>query len=221
MKHCEKCRVNVIGKRKSCPLCQGLLTGRDDEQEESFPQIITIYKQYNMFFKIMLLISIIIASISVAINIMLPKAGAWSLFIIGGLVSVWVSLISAINKRNNIPKNIVYQVMIISSAVVLWDYMTHWKGWSIDYVIPLVCVFAMISMAVISKFMKLHIEDYILYIIIDGIFGIVPIIFIAFGGLKVLYPSLICVVGSIISLSAILLFEGDSMREEMKKRLHL
>lgn len=220
MKYCGKCKVNIIGKRKRCPLCQGLLSGQD-EQHEEFPQITFIYKQYNMFFKVMLLISIIIASVSVALNIMLPHAGAWSIFIIGGLVSVWVSLITAINKRNNIPKNIIYQVMIISIVVVFWDYMTHWKGWSIDYVIPLICVFAMISMSVISKVMKLHIEDYILYFIIDGVFGIVPIIFIIFGILKVLYPSLICVVASIISLSTILLFEGDSLREEMNKRLHL
>jgi len=221
MKYCEKCKVNVIGKKISCPLCQGSLSGQDDEQEEVFPQIASIYKQHNMFFKIMLLISIIIASVSVSANIMFPQKGAWSLFIIGGLISVWVSLITAINKRNNIPKNIVYQLMIISIAVVAWDFMTHWKGWSIDYVIPFMCVFAMISMAVIPKVMKLHIEDYILYLIIDGLFGIVPIVFILLGISKVLYPSLICVVTSIISLSSILLFEGDSMRAEMNKRLHL
>lgn len=221
MKRCEKCNINVIGKRESCPLCQGLLTGEDKEQEEVFPSISTVYKRHNMFFKILILVSIILASISVSVNIMIPEKGAWSLFIIGGLVSVWVSLITAINKRNNIPKNIIYQVMIISIALLIWDFMTHWKGWSIDYVIPLICVFAMITMAVISKVMKLNIEDYILYLIIDGLFGIIPIIFIMIGILNVIYPSLICVVTSIISLSTILLFEWESMRAEMKKRLHL
>lgn len=221
MKYCEKCKVNVIGKRKTCPLCQDFLSGQDDDQEEEFPQITSIYKEYNMFFKMMILISIIIASISVAVNIAFHKGVYWSLFIIGGLVSVWVSLITAINKRNNIPKNIIYQVVIVSVAVVIWDYLTNWKGWSIDYVIPLVYVFAMVSMYVISKIMKLKLNDYILYLIIDGIFGIIPIIFILTGILNVLIPSLICVVTSIISLSTILIFEGDSMREEMKRRLHL
>lgn len=221
MKYCEKCKVNIIGKRKTCPLCQDYLSGHDYDQEEEFPQITYIYKEYNMFFKMMMLISIIIASVSVAINVAFFKGMYWSLFIIGGLVSVWLSLITAINKRNNIPKNIIYQVVIASVAVVVWDYLTTWKGWSIDYVIPLIYVFAMISMYVISRIMKLKLNDYILYIIIDGIFGIVPIIFILTGVLKVLIPSLICVVTSIISLSTILIFEGESMREEMKRRLHL
>lgn len=221
MKRCEKCNVNIIGKRQSCPLCQGVLLGEDKEQHEIFPHIYTIYKQHNMFFKIFILISIIIATVTVALNIMFPQKGAWSFFIIGGLASVWISLITAINKRNNINKNIVYQVMVISLALVVWDYMTSWKGWSIDYVIPIICVFAMISMAIISKVMRLNIEDYILYLIIDGLFGIIPIIFILIGILNVTYPSLICVVGSIISLATIILFEGESMRAEMKKRLHL
>lgn len=221
MKKCEKCNINVIGKRESCPLCQGLLIGKDAEQEEIFPHISTIYKQHNLFFKVFILISIIIASVTVALNIMFPQKGAWSLFILGGLASVWISLITAINKRNNIPKNIVYQLMIITVALIVWDYVTHWKGWSIEYVIPLMYVFAMISMAVISKVMKLNIEDYVLYMIIDGLFGVIPVIFLLMGILDVIYPSLICVVSSIISLSTILLFEGESMRAEMKKRLHL
>jgi len=176
VKRCEKCKVNIIGKRKSCPLCQGLLLGKDEEQEEVFPHISSVYKQHNFFFRILILISIILATLSVTINIMIPQRGAWSLFIIGGLVSVWVSLITAINKRDNIPKNIVYQVMIISIALVVWDYMTHWKGWSIEYMIPILCVFAMVSMAIIPKVLKLRIEDYILYLIIDAVFGITPLI---------------------------------------------
>ncbi|MDD4780403.1 MAG: DUF6320 domain-containing protein [Tissierellia bacterium] len=221
MKYCDKCKVNVVGKRKTCPLCQDFLSGQDNDVEDEFPPITFIYKEYNMFFKMMMLISIIIASVSIAVNAVFHKNVYWSLFIIGGLASVWVSLITAINKRNNIPKNIIYQVVIVSIAVVVWDYVTKWKGWSIDYVIPLVYVFAMISMFVISKIMKLKLNDYILYLIIDGIFGIIPIIFILTGVLNVLIPSLICVVSSIISLSTILIFEGESMREEMKRRLHL
>ena len=220
MKYCNNCKVNVVGNRKNCPLCQESLTG-DKYKNEVFPTISFVYREHSMFFRIMLLASIIIASVFVAINILFPQRGAWSLFILGGLGSVWASLITAINKRNNIPKNIVYQIMIISVIAILWDFITGWKGWSIEYVIPLVCVFAMISMAIISKIRRLHVEDYILYIIIDGLFGIIPIIFLLTGILKVIYPSLICIVTSIISLSTILIFEEQKLRAEVKRRLHL
>jgi len=201
-------------------LCQESLKG-DKYEDEIFPKISFVYKEHGMFFKIMLLSSIIIATISVAVNIVFPQNGAWSLFVLGGLGSVWVSMTSAINKRNNIPKNIVYQVMIISIIAIIWDFLTRWKGWSITYVIPFVSFFAMISMAIISNVRKLHIEDYILYIIIDGLFGLVQIIFIFTGGLTALYPSLICIVTSIISLATILIFEDKRLLEEIKRRLHM
>jgi len=220
MKYCNNCNVEVVGKRKLCPLCQGYLSGIKTS-EEVFPRISFVYKEHSKFLKIMLLLSIIIASVSVAINILLPQRGAWSIFILGGLGSVWASIATAINKRKNIPKNIIYQVMTISVLVIIWDILMGWKGWSINYVIPLVCVFAMISMATISKVMKLHIEDYILYIIIDGLFGIVPVIFIILGFLEVLYPSLICIVTSIISLSTIIIFEDKRLIAEIKRRLHM
>lgn len=220
MKYCNNCKVDVVGNRKNCPLCQEILKG-DKAEDEVFPKISFVYKEHGMFFKIMLLVSIIIATVSVAINILLPSRGAWSLFILGGLGSVWASMISAINKRNNIPKNIIYQVIIISVIAVLWDLLTRWKGWSITYVIPFVYIFAMISMSIISKVRKLHVEDYILYLIIDGLFGLIQIIFIFTGGLTTLYPSLICIVASIISLSTILIFEEKRLRAEIKRRLHL
>lgn len=220
MRYCNKCKVYVTGNRKSCPLCQEILKGEQAESDV-FPKISFVYREHGLFFKIMLLVSIIIATVSVAFNILLPQRGAWSLFILGGLGSVWASMISAINKRNNIPKNIVYQVMIISIMAVIWDLLTGWRAWSITYIIPLVCVFAMISMAIISKVRRLFIEDYILYIIVDALFGFVQIFFIITGGLTALYPSLICIVTSIISLSTILIFEDKKLLAEIKRRLHM
>lgn len=220
MRYCNKCKVHVTGSRKSCPLCQEILKGEQAESDV-FPKISFVYREHGLFFKIMLLVSIIIATVSVAFNILLPQRGAWSLFILGGLGSVWASMISAINKRNNIPKNIVYQVMIISIMAVIWDLLTGWRAWSITYIIPLVCVFAMISMAIISKVRRLFIEDYILYIIVDALFGFVQIFFIITGGLTALYPSLICIVTSIISLSTILIFEDKKLLAEIKRRLHM
>ncbi len=219
MKYCNNCRVDVVGSRKTCPLCQENLKG-DKPQDEVFPKISFVYREHSLFLKIMLLVSIVIATVSTAVNILLPQGGAWSFFVLGGLGSVWASMISAVNKRNNIPKNIVYQVMIISVIAVIWDLLTGWKGWSITYVIPFICFFAMISMSIISKIRKMHVEDFILYIIIDGLFGLVQIIFIFTGGLTALYPSLICIAASIISLSAILIFEDRLLLAEIRRRLH-
>jgi len=221
VKYCEKCKVNIIGKRKTCPLCQGNLVGQDNHEIDVFPKISFVNEDHSLMFKMILFISIVVAAVSVALNILLPSKGAWSIFIIGGLASVWASIISARNKRKNIPKSIVYQVVIISVITVIWDFLTHWKGWSINYIIPFICVLAMISMALISKIRRQKLEDYMLYFIIDGLFGIIPIIFILTNILDVIYPSLICILCSVISLAALLVFQGERMIAEIKRRLHM
>lgn len=43
------------------------------------------------------------------------------------------------------PKSILYQVVVVCVLTTLWDYWTGWHGWSIDYVIPITCVVAMLG----------------------------------------------------------------------------
>ena len=80
---------------------------------------------------------------------------------------------------------------------------------------------AMIMIYVIAKIMKLSIRDYITYALIDGLFGIIPLLFMVFGWTKFVYPSIICVALSIIFLSALFIFHGKAIRDELNKRMHI
>nr|WP_242965349.1 DUF6320 domain-containing protein [Dehalobacterium formicoaceticum] len=112
-------------------------------------------------------------------------------------------------------------VTLVSILSVLWDWRIGWKGWSLDYVIPAVCVAAIFTLYVTAKVMKLSARDYIVYFLLGGLFGIVPLLFILFGWLNVLYPSIISVAANIIFLSAIIIFQGENIKSELSKRMHL
>ena len=219
--YCEKCKVTVAGKRQRCPLCQGTLTQTQERSEEVFPDVPTIYHQYGMFIRLLLFTSVALAVISVAVNLMLPQTGWWSFFVVLGVGCLWVSLAFAVRKRSNIPKNMMYQVFTISILSIVWDALTGWHGWSIDYVIPIVCVAAMLSLGILARVLHMPIQDYMVYLMIDMVFGMVQIVFYLTGCLRVMYPSLICVAVSVISLAGLLIFEGSAMRAELRRRLHL
>lgn len=221
MRYCEKCKVSVAGSHRLCPLCQGVLVQRGEDAPEVFPNIPTIHRQHSLFFRLLIFLSVVAGVVSVTVNLMLPQTGGWSFFVVVGIVCLWVSLALAIRKRRNIPKNIMYQVVLAAALSVLWDWITGWRGWSLDFVVPIVCIAAMAAMAVLSKVMPLYVDDYMIYLIIDGIFGLLPLIFYFTGNLNIPYPSLICIAISIISLAGLLLFEGEKMRAELKKRFHL
>lgn len=219
MKYCEKCNVKIVGSRKVCPLCQSRLIG--NSEEEVYPYIPTIYQSFNRFFKLLILASVAAAVIAVTVNLLIPTSGWWSVFVVLGIACLWVSLAFSVHKRNNIPKILMYQVVVISLLSVLWDSITHWHGWSLDYVVPIACIAAMASLAITVRVMKMPIRDYLIYLCIDTLFGIIPAIFYLTGSLRVRYPSFICVAFSIITMAALLIFAGESIKTELKRRLHL
>ncbi|HWT26305.1 MAG TPA: DUF6320 domain-containing protein [Mobilitalea sp.] len=221
MQYCDHCKVSIKGDNSICPLCGGILQNRENAEDEVFPYIPTIYQEFNIFIRIIILISVSAIIISFAVNTIFTKNSRWSLLVAAAIVCMWISLFFIIRKKNNIPKTIVWQVGVIGVLSVIWDHSTGWRGWSIDFVIPSICVVAMIVMAIAAKILKIGVKDLIVYLMVDGLFGFIPIIFLLFGWLNVRFPSVICVAVSAISLSALILFEGDSMKTELNKRMHI
>ena len=112
-------------------------------------------------------------------------------------------------------------VFWLSLLAVLWDRFTGWRGWSLDYVVPCICVLAMLSMAAVAKVLRLELEDILVYLLLDVLFGVVPLVSLLLGWVGESLPSVLCVVASLLSLAFLLVFDGERMRAEIKKRLHL
>lgn len=220
MKYCNHCKVYIRDKREKCILCGNTLPNAKDDGEEIFPNI-PPYFENHLAIKIMALISVIIVVSSFAIDIIFPSEINWPILVLLGIISMWFSLYFLIQRRYHIPKKIIQQVAIISLLAVFWDWKIGWKGWSLSFVIPIACIGAMILIYVIAKIMKLSLRDYITYALLDGIFGIVPALFLLFRWVNFIYPTVICVALSIIFLSALFIFHSKDIKDELDKRMHI
>lgn len=221
MKYCRYCKVYIREERDKCTLCENILEEKSKGKgEEVFPEIPPFYESH-LALKIMMFISIVALVVSFGINMIFPSNVNWPILFMFAVISIWFGLIIIVQERYHIPKKIVWQVIIISILAVFWDYKIGWIGWSLDYVIPIACVSATIIMYVTVKIMHLSVSDYITYILLNGIFGIIPALFIIFDLVSVTYPSIISIGFSIISLSSIFIFQGKEIKEEMTKRMHI
>lgn len=221
MSVCEKCKVNIIGDRKYCPLCQSELKGVEDTDGDVFPIIFHVQHKYHLLLRVLAFLSMIVSVLSIFFNVIFFKGTWWSIFVIATIVCAWISLVITIYKGKNILKNLLYQSIIISLFAIFLDYFIQWKAWSISFVIPIVFTLAMIVMYTLSKILHLHVGDYMIYLLLDALFGIIPIIFIATSMIQIRIPSFICIITSIISVSALIIFEGQTMYNELKRRLHI
>ncbi len=221
MHYCAYCKIHIQGNPDECPLCQNhLVTGDKIGSRDKFPKIPPTYERH-LAIRIMLFFSLAALVISFAINYLFPSSINWPLWMLFGLASMWVSLIIVIRKRHHITKNIMWQVTLVSILSIAWDWATGWSGWSLDYVLPTVYVVAMLVMYVLARIMKLSVRDYITYLLLDGVFGVIPVLFLIFNWVNVTYPSLLSVAVSFLFLSAILIFQGESIKAELDKRMHV
>lgn len=219
MLRCENCGISIRGQREQCPLCQSVLTGSGQESEEVFP--VPRRSRNKLLLRLLFFLGIAAAVICVAVDIMLATPEHWSAFVVLSLLCVWLSVAVVLRKRRNIPKAIVWEVVVLSGMAVVWDAFTSWRGWSVDFAIPCLCIAAMIVLAILTRTLKLEIDDYMIYLLIDALFGVAPLVLLLTGSVTIIYPSVICVTASVISLIAVLMFQGHDLSEEIKRRLHL
>lgn len=222
MQYCRQCHIHIRGNRERCVLCGKTLITTDAEtgNEEVFPKIPPAYESH-LAIRILVFISITAIAVSFALEKIFPTTVNWPLFVIFGIFSTWLGFIVVLWKRHNIPKTILWQVVIVSLLSVFWDWQTGWNGWSLEYFIPIVYVAAEMVMYITARAMRIRTREYITYALLDSIFGIIPVLFILFHLVEMVYPAIICVTISVIFLAAIFIFQGENIIKELKKKTHI
>lgn len=221
MRYCSSCQVTVTGARMRCPLCQNLLTGDIAPETEVFPRLPAPRYSRQLLYKLISLAAIVSMVVCAAVNWMLPEHGAWAVFACVGILGAWVTTAVGISQRRNIIKNITWLLFLISALTILLDRMIGWLGWSLDYVLPCLCVASMASMIVLSLAMHIPPNEYLVNLVLASAYGVVPLIFVLTDVVRVIYPSVICVAVSVIIVAWLWIFEGKGIRRELKKKLHL
>ena len=220
MSYCSKCHVEVRGELNFCPLCQNELQNKKGKIENIYPKV-EQRSNNHMLLKVFGFIAAVVSILAMFFNIIFPSKTLWSILVMGIMGFVWLSLAVAIKKHRHIMKYLWYQILIIALLSMFIDYMTGSYGWAISIVIPCLLTTAIIVMSILPKVLHLQVGDYLIYLLLDALIGMIPFIFIITGDAISDVPSIICVLTSIISVVGIIIFEGRTMMSELKRRLHV
>jgi hypothetical protein len=222
MLYCEHCKVSLPGEQSCCPLCQSKPVGNPDGSCDRFPRLPESRRTVSRALLAWLAFgSVCAVAICITVNITIPAGGWWSMFVLAGLASLWIDFAVVLKKQRNPPKSIIWQVIVVSLIAFLWDTFTTYKGWSLEYVLPILSASAMLALTVVAKVRSLDIQDYILYLVIACVFGIVSFVLILTGVVRVVIPSAINFCAAVVFLAFLLFFEGKALWAEVQRRLHL
>lgn len=221
MKHCSKCKVNVDAPRRHCPLCGSLLSEGDGTEQEIFPVIPPLYHQYNIFFRAMVFVSILVGVVAVSVNLLLPETGWWSALVLLTDGGVWIAAATGLRRRTSLSKRILWQAVVTLLLLTAADGLTGWHRWSVNYVIPLTMMFTIVAILLVENVMGHRFEDYAIYLMIGGCLGLVPLVLVFTHVATVRWPAILSMAVSVLTISAMFLFAGHDTREELKRRLHM
>jgi len=221
MQYCNKCKVSITGINKRCPLCQGDLSGDEDKNTAAFPSIAQENKKQKLLLKFLILSTVIIVIICAAINISVSNRGFWPLYVIAGFISVWL-IAGVLIKTHKNPARAVFCFNCTALALAfLWDIMTGFIGWSVIFVLPLFCTFATALVALFIPVFKIKAEDYLSYLLCGIFSGLIPLFLILFKPEETIWPSALSTTVNLTALSALVIFKGSDVYEELCRKFHI
>lgn len=220
MYYCKKCGFSVTGSRAKCPFCGSGLAGEPDG-ENVFPEIPYKEPKNELLIRLLALGTVIAEAVCIAVNFFLQEYGWWSVYVGAGLLSVWLAAGIAVKKRRNPLKAVLWQVCAGSCLIFAWDYGTGFRGWSLDFVLPVLYICSLFLMMALVRLLRLKAQDYLLYLGWNLLLGLIPLGLLSGGALRVAGPSVICVLVSVVGFAVLILFRGAEVRAELGRRFHL
>lgn len=193
-----------------------------EKVEPEFPQPDVPSRLEMKVFKFVSFLCLAAAVGCVAADFNLHPKIRWTLFTAAGIGSMWLALAIGFVKRYNLMKNAMWQLIIVTVGCILWDIFTGWRGWSVDFVLPIVCMVILVSMFIITKVQKNTAREYMIYFVMAGGYGVIlPLILLLTGVVRFTPICTVCVVACFLFLAALVIFKGKEFKEEMHKKFHV
>jgi|GEM_PF-1596269 len=222
MKRCPACQANVKGDWDTCPLCQTPLkvTQREEQEESDSPSVPLKFNRKKI--KQVLSISSVLLIILYFVAHFIWRFQFFNLeYVLFGIMIMWLMMLVIIRKRRNIVKGIVYILILFSLVSLYFDYANGWMGWSLTFVIPILCISALLAMFISIQVVDLRAEDYVLYLQLAAIMGLIPAVFLLMDWVVFALPSLLSVVFSLVMSVAVFFRYRQALIYELEKRMHL
>lgn len=221
MSYCENCKTKVKGNWTNCPLCGTLLMQEDSDTQASLFLNLPLRFSRRTIVRVFTILSLF------TILLYFITQWIWTFeffgleYVLFGLMITWMIILILIRKRRNIVKGIIYLLILCSLIGLYFDYWNGWSGWSITFVIPILSIAALIAMLISIQLVDLRAEDYVLYLQLAAIVGIIPLLFLVMNWTGHPLPSLISVILSSIVFISVLIKHKSKIKNELEKRMHV
>lgn len=217
MTKCNKCNIKLNTSGDICPLCNSEIKNNGN----SIYPIIKNNLSKQLLMKKIFFIHCIVCMIIILINYLCTPNVKWSLFVVIQLILTYFIFKKVLSGRNKI-LSLLFMLNFITCIIsIFWDYYTGFNGWSINYVLPSLCICYGIFMIVLRIVKYLAFKENTSYIYLNVCIAFVPLILIKLGMITFPILSMLSAVMGVINLLILIIFGWSNFKEDIRKKLHM
>lgn len=217
---CKACQVDIVTPAAVCPLCGGPLEEDGKETAPAYPEFVEKRKRYYFLRRMLLFFSVLIALVSVTANLLFTPHFWWFIFVFTGLIYVWAAIPHIFRKGGNLGGKVLVQVACASFLLVLLDWETSWRGWSVSFALPIVFSAGIVGVTVIIVANRTNWARYVMYQALLALLGFVPPILYLIGVANQLWAAFIPALLAGVNLAMLAAFGDRNIKNEFRRRFH-
>lgn len=220
MSKCRICGVTVLDETERCPLCHSVLE-RTEEMENMYPNVRVATRRLDLISRIYLFCAILLEGVLIGVNVALGHELLWSVITGLGLLYVYLILRYAVLGKWGYQNKITVFALIAVLCAVAIDFVTGYRGWSVDYVVPIGILYVDANIIGLMIFNRRNWQSYMMWQILMILCSLIP------AGLYLLelehnpYMAFLPLCVSAALFLGTLIIGDRRARVELKRRFHI
>lgn len=220
MSKCKNCNVEILDETAICPLCHSVLE-QTEELENMYPD--ARHKTQKLLFasRLYLFCAIVVEFVLVMLDFGGEFQVHWSVLAGLGLLYVYTVLRYAVIGKSGYRAKTIVLVLLAVLLTVVVDFVTGYRGWSVDYVASSGILLVDVAIMVLMIFNRRNWQSYMMWQIIMILFSLIPAALYLLHIENNVHMAFLPLIVSVFLFLGTLIIGGRRACQELYRRFHI
>lgn len=220
MSKCRNCNVEILDESEFCPLCHSVLE-QTEELENMYPDARLKTQKLKFATRLYLFCAIVVEFFLLLIDFNGENQVHWSVLAGLGLLYVYTVLRYAVLGKSGYRAKTIVLVLLAVLLTVAVDFITGYRGWSVDYVVSGGILFVDAVIIVLMIWNRRNWQSYMMWQISMILFSLIPAVLYWIGLERNFYMAFLPMIVSVFLFLGTLMLGGRRASQELYRRFHI
>lgn len=220
MSKCRNCNVEILDESEFCPLCHSVLE-QTDELENMYPDARLKNQKLKFATRLYLFCALVVEFLLVVIDFNGENQVHWSVLVGLGLLYIYTVLRYAVLGKSGYRAKTIVLVMLAVLLTVAVDFITGYRGWSVDYVASGGILLVDVIIIVLMICNRRNWQSYLMWQIAMILFSVIPAVLYLMGLENNFIMAFLPLSVSAFLFLGTLIIGGRRASQELYRRFHI